>query len=178
MRCIPYLFLFKIALREIIITRGTVAQEIRSQLSGVVVKIDITDYDLLKILYPMAGRTKPIAVIECDRFTEKAKRVGTLLGIPIREYLVRNLDDFLRLTETALADGITDIIGGGWGEYNQDFIQDYGLTYTSVVCTKEAARTALNKALTLYQVRQEEKRQREFLQTINSFSLNGILGNL
>ena len=54
--------------REIIITRGTTAAEVKNLINATVVEIEITELALLKALSTYQKKNIPVAVVECKDF--------------------------------------------------------------------------------------------------------------
>ena len=68
--------------KEIVVTRGTLASEVRRRFPQVqVVELEVTDLDVLETMQKYAGSQKRIAVVECASFVEKVQRVLSLIHI-------------------------------------------------------------------------------------------------
>ena len=161
--------------REIIITRGTTAVEVRNNLNAPIIEIDVTELELIKALLPYKNRYIPVAVVECERFISVAKRVAQYLNIWLKEYEVKTIDEFSQQFQKVHDDGIQHAVGGAWGLYHTELLRDLEIYYTNVQTTKESVRKALENARLLYEVRREEKKQKDFMEAINYFSVSGIV---
>ncbi len=161
--------------REIIITRGTTAAEVKNLINATVVEIEITELALLKALSTYQKKNIPVAVVECKDFLAEARRVARYLEMEIEEYEVKTIDDFKRQFQSAYERGIRCAIGGAWGLYHTGYLRTLGISYTYVETTKDSIKKSLENAKLLYEVRREEKRQKDLMEAINNFSVSGII---
>ena len=90
--------------KEVIITRGFLAQQIGAHLPFKVIEIHIGAADMFRALYPLAGKGYTVGVVESEPYVKVAKQVAEILNISLNIYLVENVEDFekacLRLNGT------------------------------------------------------------------------------
>jgi len=73
---------------DVIISRGGTAEIIKRHVHVPVVKIRVSDLDLLRILYPLKGQERKILVVGFKNAVYRARSVARVLGLNIRELLV------------------------------------------------------------------------------------------
>ena len=165
--------------KEIIITRGTLANEVRRRFPQVqVVELDVTDLDVLEAMQKYVGTGKNIAAVECAAFVQKVKRVGRLLGLSVAEYITQDIAELQEKILQAAREGYSVIVSGGWGQYddqNLRLLAPYSVTYEMVACSEEAVTASIERALDVCQAIQVEKQQKEMLHTIIDFSPDGLI---
>lgn len=161
--------------KEIIISRGFLAQQIRDNLDYSVIEINITAGDMLKTMYPIAkeGKYKHIAVVEGEAYLKAAREVGDILGLNMKMYRVDNIDDFEDGMHKAKEDGADVIIGGAWRSYDESYFEDFDVPYFAVESTEESIKNSLQNAMEMYELTYEERRQKELMEVIVSFSDRG-----
>ena len=128
--------------KEIIISRGFLAQQIRDNLDYSVIEINITAGDMLKTMYPIAkeGKYKHIAVVEGEAYLKAAREVGDILGLNMKMYRVDNIDDFEAGMHKAKEDGADVIIGGAWRSYDESYFEVFDVPYFAVESTEESLK--------------------------------------
>ncbi len=165
--------------KEIVITRGTLANEIRRRFPQIqVVELDITDLDVLETMQKYVGSEQTVAAVECSAFVHKVERVGKLLGIPVAGYIAGSIAELQEKILEAAKEGYRVIISGGWGQYdnqNLRLLAPYSVAYEMVACSGEAVTASIERALDVCQAIQVEKQQKEMLHTIIDFSPNGLI---
>lgn len=80
--------------KEIIITRGFFAQQIREHLPYKVIEIHIGAADMFRALYPLTGKGYSVGIVESEPYVKVTKQVAEILGISLKIYLVKEVDDF------------------------------------------------------------------------------------
>ncbi|MDY7027670.1 MAG: sigma 54-interacting transcriptional regulator [Spirochaetota bacterium] len=73
---------------DVIISRGGTAEIIQRHVHVPVVKIRVSDLDLLRILYPLKGLDKKILVVGFKNAVYRARSVARVLGLNIQELLI------------------------------------------------------------------------------------------
>ena len=165
--------------KEIVVTRGTLASEVRRRFPQVqVVELEVTDLDVLETMQKYAGTQKRIAVVECDSFVEKVQRVGRILGLSVEEYRAKDVSELRQRILQAAGAGVQVIISGGWGEYDGlhlRLLKPYPVVYEMVGCSQEAVSASVERALGVCRAIQSEKQQKEMLRTIINVSPDGLI---
>ena len=165
--------------KEIVVTRGTLASEVRRRFPQVqVVELEVTDLDVLETMQKYAGSQKRIAVVECASFVEKVQRVGRILGLSVEEYRAEDVSELRRRILQAAGAGVQVIISGGWGEYDGlhlRLLKPYPVVYEMVGCSQEAVSASVERALGVCRAIQSEKQQKEMLRTIINVSPDGLI---
>ena len=165
--------------KEIIITRGTLASEVRSRFPQVyVVELEVTDLDVLESMQKYVGTKKKIAVVECESFTRKVQRVGKILGIEVSAFTIKTVTQLREGILRVAQEGYDVIIGGGWGEYDDQHLKlldSYPAVYEMVGCSQEAVAASVERALEVCHTVQSEKQKKEMLRTIINFSPSGLV---
>ncbi len=160
--------------KEVIITRGFLAQQIGAHLSFKVIEIHIGAADMFGALYPLAGKGYTVGVVESEPYVKVAKQVAEILNISLNIYLVENVEDFEKGLLAAKRDGVDVVVGGAWHSYEEVFFQDYGIPYVVVESSVESIENSLQNALEMYTFSYEQQKKNELLEKILSFSEDGI----
>lgn len=161
--------------KEIIIARGTVANQVRKEFGINVVELEITDFDVLKVLKEYIGYPEPIAVVECETFTRKVERMARLWGMDMKVITTSTISDLYKYILQVAQSGYKVVISGAWGEYNRDILAPYGINYEMVGCSEESVIESVERAFQMYHFLHEEKCRKEILNTIINFSLSGLI---
>ena len=161
--------------KEIIITRGYLANEIRRSLDFKVIEISISAFDVLKALYKYADRKDlKVAAVECSAFIEVIMQAAEFLDMEITPYVVDEFGDFYKGFTEALNDGADVICGGAMGHYD-DFFLKIDAEYAYVDSSESSMRDSLFNALEVYQLVHEEKKKRELIETLVNVSDVGTI---
>lgn len=169
-----YIAQFREKGKEIIITRGFLAEQIRNHLPFKVIEIHIGAVDVFRALYPFAGKGYTIGIVESEPYIKVAKQVADVLGIKLMLYPVNEVDEFERGLLAAKNDHVDVVVGGAWHSYDHDFFEDYGIPYVVVESSQESIENSLQNALEMYKLSYEQQKQNELLEKILSFSQDGI----
>lgn len=163
---------------KIIISRGGTASMIRRHVKIPVVEIRVTGYDVFRNIYPVSGPERVLGVLGYQNAVAGCRAAAQVLGIPIYEII--------------LADGVpTD-----WEKVRSEvkrFIEEYGvntfigdtsvLTHLSfpmldvrlITSGRESILPAVEDAVNLLRVQEEEQKATQRLQAILNFVHDGIL---
>lgn len=165
--------------KEIVISRGTLASEIRRKYPQVqVVELEVNDLDVMETMRKYVGQDKRMAVVECASFTRRVKRVAQYLGMQVEEFTVRSTVELGRDILGAASSGFDVILGGGWGEYDDQhlrLLERYPVTYEMIGCSQEAVAVSIDQVLEVCKAIQSEKQKREMLRTILNFVPSGLI---
>ncbi len=162
--------------KEIIVTRGFLAQEIRKNLDFKVIEIAISSFDVLNALYKYAEKGVTMAAIECEAFLETIIPVARLLNINVVPYEVKRFQDFYTYFEEATDAGFNIICGGAMGNYD-DYFANPNIEYASIDSSERSIRISLLNALEIYQLVYDEKRKRELIETLVNVSDVGTIAS-
>lgn len=161
--------------KEIIITRGFLAEQIRSHLPYKVIEIHISGIDVLQAIYPYAKRGLVLGVVESQAFLKVITPIAELLGLKVREYEVVELGDFDRGIAAAIADGVDLIAGGAWANYNVEGFSDFPVPYIPIESSEESIKRSLENAMSIYEMMLSERKRKELLETLVECSDAGLL---
>lgn len=175
-KALEYIDSFKKKGKEIIVTRGYMAKEIRRSLDFKVIEIAVSSFDVLNALYKYMGRDVNIGIVECREFIDSIMPVAELFGLRTTPYVVEVFQDFYDYFAQAAADGVDVICGGAMGHYD-DFFTDIGVEYASVDSSERTIRDSLVNALEIYQLVYEEKKKREMIETLVNVSDMGTIAS-
>lgn len=174
-RVLSYIDSFRARGKEIIITRGFLAEQIRRRLSYQVIEIHISGMDVLRALYPYAGQDCVLGVVESRTFLKVVTPIAKLLGLRVREYEVVELTDFDRGIAAAIADGVDVIVGGAWVSYNVEGFQNVPVPYIPIESSEESIKTSLENAMGMYEMMFYERKRKELLETLVECADGGLL---
>ncbi|SHI40610.1 Transcriptional regulator containing PAS, AAA-type ATPase, and DNA-binding Fis domains [Dethiosulfatibacter aminovorans DSM 17477] len=158
--------------KEIIISRGGIANRIR-EVSGLsVVDIEISGYDIVRILSKYVHVNKRLAFVERPEIIRNAKKVADSLDLDSKLYTVNRISEFESRFEQAMNDGIRIIVSGSWAVQYDDrykFFEEKGIVYDVLESGEASIEEAIEKAIELYKMTVDERRKKEeFLAVINS----------
>ena len=169
-----YMTQFRSRGKDLIITRGFLARQLRQHTDFKVIEIHISAVDVLSALYPLAGKDYCVGVVESEPYLKVVQKVAQILGLRTKWYPVEEVEDFEDGLRQAKKDGVDVVVGGAWHSYDQDFFTDYGIPYIIVESSKESIEQSLQNALEVYKFSYEQQRQKELLETMVAFSEDGI----
>lgn len=174
-KVLSYIDSFREKGKEIIITRGFLAEQIRRNLAYEVIEINISGIDVLRALHQYAGKKLCIGIVESNAFSKVVCSVAELLGFETREYKVVELADFDKGIEQAQQDGVDMIVGGAWVNYDAENFRNFPIPYIPIESSEESIEASLKNAMRLYGMLYEERKRKEILETIIEFSDGGLL---
>lgn len=160
--------------KEIIVTRGYLAQEIRKNLDFKVIEISISALDVLRALYRYSGTGVTVAAVECKDFIDVIMPVADMLNIKTVPYVVEKFSDFYDFFQKAKEDG-ADVICGGAMRYYDDYFRGIETEYASVDSSEDSIRDSLFNAMQIYELVSEEKKKRELIETLVNVSDVGTI---
>ena len=88
-------------------------------------------------MYKRQGKGYSVGIVESEPYVKVAKQVAEILGISLKIYLVKEVDDFEKGLIQAKKDGVGVVVGGAWHSYDSAFFDDYGIPYVVVESSKE-----------------------------------------
>lgn len=160
---------------HVVITRGVMAKLIKKYFDVQVIDVKVSEYNVLEILKRYMNYNGVIGVVECDTYVRKVKKVGELLGMNIRDYVVHSIDDFNPQIENAIQDGVEVILGGSWTLHNPECIENKDVIIEIIKVTDEEIDESVINALKIYENLVNEKSKNEMLNSILNYSMEGII---
>ncbi|WP_434133833.1 sigma 54-interacting transcriptional regulator [Sporomusa sphaeroides] len=157
---------------DAIISRGGTATLIARHISIPVVEIQVTAFDVLQSLKCIDAISGIVGVVFARRFLFECEKLGKLIGIPIREYLIENETNQQAIIQQAIDEGITTFLGDG---YSVNLLRQQGLKVYPIESSTDAVVKAVNEAVILARVRRREQEKAELFRTIIDFSAEGIV---
>lgn len=158
--------------KEIIVTRGLLAKQVREELNVSVIEIRVSGYDVMKAMHKYVGFQGKMGCIECDTYTEKVKQMADLFGLDVNIYQIDKISQFREKYEEAVADGVEVLFGGAWGDYSK---LNSKIKFEMIESSSLAIRESILSAYSLFEELYEQKRNSDILQTIIDYSVEGIL---
>lgn len=164
--------------KEIIISRGGIANRIRKNIDISVIDIEITGYDILKVLSKYINSKKKIAVVEISKITKNAKKIADSLNLDMKIFNISKIEEFSYAFDSAMEDGAKVILSGSWAiqfEDRYNMFKEKGIVYEVIESGEEAIVEALNNAEKLYEMTTSERRKKEEFQAVLHFIEEGII---
>jgi len=164
--------------KEIIISRGGMAKEIRKSIDITVVEITITGYDIFKALYQYNGKPKKIIVVENKDFTRGAEYVGRIMGLNLECYTVDNYEEIPGRIREAANNRADVIISGGWLASETTEIQELKermIEFRTIESGEESILEAIDKAFNVYEATIAERQKKEEYKAVFDCAMEGII---
>lgn len=131
----------------ILISRGGTADLISRKLNMQVIEVNISIYDLLKVLVDHDQSNQQIAIVGYDFLVEKAEKICEILSIPASFYRVEK-DTNLHTIMKQLKNDQVDVVVGD--VISTDIAVEYQIQYHLIESGVDAVTDALSKAVTLH----------------------------
>lgn len=172
--------------KEIIIARGTVADNIRNNVDIHVINIEIQFEDILERLCKPTNNKKKIGIAIPDvKFTNLAIAIGNLLGLDLQSYLTTNVPcvndnstvEFLfnEFIKKLKMDEVEVLIGLSYGHRDKIITEMLGIDFKPIDSDKEAIIGAVKKAIDIYIMTTKERTEKEKFKTVINHSTEGIM---
>lgn len=172
--------------KEIIIARGTVADNIRNNVDIHVINIEIQFEDILERLCKHTNNKKKIGIAIPDvKFTNLAIAIGNLLGFDLQSYLTTNVPcvndnstvEFLfnEFIKKLKMDEVEVLIGLSYGHRDKIITEMLGIDFKPIDSDKEAIIGAVKKAIDIYIMTTKERTEKEKFKTVINHSTEGIM---
>ena len=164
---------------EVIISRGGTAALLRSKLAAPVVEIKVTGYDVLRTLYPYIGQNLNIAIVGYQNVVQGCRSVGEMLGLSIHELMIpsedfdRDWEEVQRQVRRMVADHDIHIVIGD--SLVRGRLKVDGTEIKIIESGREAILQAVDEALQIVQVRENERKAYERLRTIIHSVHDGVV---
>ena len=157
---------------DIIISRGGTASLLRENLDIPVFDIDVTGFDLLRVIQPHSGKGERIAVIGYENVVSGAKSIADILGLNLGYFLVTKDTDMDSLIQDVKRWG-TDVVIGDTVSVRT--ARNDNIRADIITSGPEAITQALNSAIAFYRKVQTEMVRNRRLNLILEHSDQGII---
>ncbi len=165
---------------QVIISRGGTASLIQQHVKVTVMEIPVTGYDILRVIYPLSGQNRTVAILGYQNVVLGCRTAAKILGIPIREEIILGLngpvtdwkDVRAQVERMIREDGVNTIIGDINVQTKLDFP---GIDMRVIVSGRESIIPAVEEAARIVKVREEEQKAAQRLQAILNFVHDGII---
>ena len=158
---------------EIFVTRARTAEAIKkAEVPGVVVKIPITAYDVLRAISQARKTSEKIAIVAFSEMVGSIDALSELLNMNLLVFLYEEENQADGMLDKALAKGAEVIIGG---ETTKRATERRGIPFVQLITGEEAISQALDEARRINEVRLQEKTRLRLLEAVAHYSGEGIL---
>jgi PAS domain S-box-containing protein len=163
---------------KIIISRGGTASMIRRHVHIPVVEIRISGDDVFRALYPVSGPERVLGILGYENAVIGCRSAAQILGLSVHEIILvmdEQTDwDKVRAEVRRLIDerGVTTFIGDTSVVTHLDFPE---LEVKLITSGREAIIPAIEEALNILKVQEEEQKSTQRLQAILNFVHDGIV---
>jgi PAS domain S-box-containing protein len=158
---------------ELIISRGGTATMIKENVDVPVVEINVTGFDLLRVIYPfVSSENKKIGIIGYSNVIYGMKSISNTLDINIEYYEIKCNNQVEKQIRKAIANDVTLIIGDTIAIKTA---AKHGFETKLITSGEEAVQNAILEAQKVYQAILKEKKEKEMLKTILDFAQEGII---
>lgn len=164
---------------KIIISRGGTASMIRRHVKIPVVEIRVTGYDVFRAIYPVSGPDRILGILGYESAVIGCRPAAQVLGISIHEIILmmdgrKTQWDSVRAKVKYLmeAQGVNTFIGDTSVMTHLDFPS---LDVRLIMSSRESILPAVEDAVNLLRVQEEEQKATQRFQAILNFVHDGIL---
>lgn len=158
---------------EVFVTRARTAEAVKKAgISGVVVTIPITAYDILRAISEARVISDEIGIVAFSEMLGPINSFSGLLDIPLLVFSYESEEEAEKAMDSAVEKGAKVIIGG---EITKRVSEKRGIPFVQIVTGEEAIVQALEEAQRIAVVRSIEKTRIQLLETVARFSSEAIL---
>ncbi len=157
---------------DIVVSRGGTASLLRQNLSVPVFEIDVTSFDLLRALYPYAGRGQNIAVVGYENVVSGARSIAEILGVQFGYFNLTAQEKLFDVFERIRKWGADLVVGD---TISVNTARDMQLDGELVRSGPEAVSSAVEAAVQFYQHMNEEIIKNKRLNSIMEHSDKGMI---
>ncbi|NLW07315.1 MAG: sigma 54-interacting transcriptional regulator, partial [Clostridia bacterium] len=157
---------------RVIVTRGITAERIRANLDIPVVEVQVTGFDMLRAYLQARKLGTPVGVADDKRIIEGFKCLSEILSEEIHTYELNDERDMRRAVETLRRAGVKTIIGKV--TLNR-LLKAYKLQGVLIPSGRESVIRALEEALRVLSVRQQEMAKFQEMKAVLDFNSEGIV---
>ena len=164
---------------KIIISRGGTASMIQQHVKIPVVEIRVNGYDVLRAIYPVADPKKVLGILGYQNVVTGCRAAANILGVSIHEIILimesgkTDWDDVRKKVKRLMDDhGINTIIGDTNVMTHLNFPS---LDVRLIKSGRESVIPAVEEAIHILQVQEEEQKATQRFQAILNFVHDGVL---
>ncbi|MHC1761066.1 MAG: sigma 54-interacting transcriptional regulator [Negativicutes bacterium] len=158
---------------EVIISRGGTFLNLEQ--CGVpvsLVEIPIDPFDVLNAVYHAKIYGRNIGIIGFANVIRGAERLGSILDLHVRTYLVTSEEEAVKCLDDAINFGIDVVLGGSLAE---KLAKERGIPTVTLETSKEGIQRSVNEARRIVAVKRQEREKAEQYKTILHFINEGII---
>jgi len=143
---------------ELIISRGGTATMIKENVDVPVVEINVTGFDLLRVIYPfVSSKNKKIGIIGYSNVIYGMKSISNTLNLNIEYYEIKSNNQVEKQIRKAIANDVTLIIGDTIAIKTA---AKHGFETQLITSGEEAVQNAILEAKKVYQAILKEKKEK------------------
>lgn len=159
---------------EIFVTRARTAEAIKeAEVPGVLVRIPVTAYDILRAISEARKISEKISVVAFSEMIGSMELFSNLLDVEnLMVFSYEQEKEADTVIEEAIQKGAKVIIGG---ETTKRAAEKRGIPFVQIVTGEEAVIQALEEAERIAEIRSMEKTRIQLLETVAHFSAEAIL---
>jgi len=157
---------------RVIVTRGITAERIRANMDIPVVEIQVTGFDMLRAYLQAREMGAPVGVADEKRIIEGYACLSQILGEEILTYELKDEREMRRAVEVLRQAGVKTIIGKA--TINR-LMKAYKMQGVLIPSGREAVARALEEALRVLNVRQQEMAKFQEMKAVLDFNSEGIV---
>ena len=163
-----------------IVSRGGTASIIRQKVNVPVVEIQVTGYDVLRVMRPLIGAGKTAGIVGYFNVVKGCRYVCDILGISSREFILPtdyteiDWDEIrARLRRIIEEEGVDVLIGDTVAFAN--CVGNLGREVLLITSGRESILRAVEEAANLLSVREEEQKNAQRFEAVLNFVHDGVL---
>lgn len=163
---------------DVIISRGGTVLAIESKVMDVpVVGVNVSGFDLIRIIYQAKEETNRIAVVGFDPFTSGIKQLGDILDVDLKVVTIKpawsNQPFYIeKKLEEIKAENYDWIVGDN---ISVKIAKKIGMNALLIRSGKEAFAQAIKKAQEIAEIRKKEKKRSQKNKSIIDYAYEGII---
>jgi transcriptional regulator with PAS, ATPase and Fis domain len=165
---------------QVIVSRGGTASIIRQKVNVPVVEIQVTGYDVLRVMRPLIGVGKTAGIVGYFNVVKGCRYVCDILGIHSREFILStdyteiDWDEIrARLRRIIEEEGVDVLIGDTVAFAN--CVGNLGREVLLITSGRESILRAVEEAANLLSVREEEQKNAQRFEAVLNFVHDGVL---
>ncbi len=165
---------------QVIISRGGTASIIRRKVKVPVVEIQVTGYDVLRVMQPLVGSGKIAGIVGYFNVVKGCRIVCDILGIPSREFILPtdyteiDWDSIRDRLRRIIVDEKVDVLIGDTVAFANG-VGSLGCSALLITSGRESILRAVEEAANLLQVREEEQKNAQRFEAVLNFVHDGVL---
>lgn len=156
---------------DAILCRRVIAQQLRETTSLPIIRIELTNMDLLRILAPYKSIIKKVAVFRADAPLSNIDIIANVLSMQIYQFSFEKIEVLEKQIQMLPKD--FDLIVGGMQTYN--VAMPLGLHTINIVDEEEIARRSLREAMQIAEAKREASKQTSTYSFMLENMSNGLI---